>query len=81
MKILFVGPAAEARGFALAGAAVEIGESKAKAAAALASARRPDSGIGLVLLAPSLADLISEERQGRGFGGPPALLAVPEGRP
>ena len=81
MKILYVGPAAEGRGFALAGAAVEVCDSAARAAAALAAARNAESAIGLVLLSSSLADRVREELKACGVSGPPAVLAVPGGRP
>lgn len=76
MRILFLGPAAECRGFALAGVAAEICDMDSSAAA-LASARKPGSGVGLVLLSPSLPRCPAESWAFRRLETSPAVLVVP----
>ncbi len=80
MKILFLGPAVEGRGFALAGVAAEACATELAAARALALARRPDSGVGLVLLSPVLGGLAAQPAAGRA-GAPPAILVLPSPEP
>ena len=77
MRILFLGPAPECRGFTLAGVAAEMCDSDSSATAALALARKPDSGIGLVLLSPTFAHCLAEDRAFRGLETLPVVLVVP----
>ena len=78
MKVIFLGPESESRGLSLAGVEPERCDSTAAAAAALVSARRRGSGIGLVLVSPSLASQEDVARLRLGSEAPPAVLVLPE---
>jgi hypothetical protein len=78
LRVIFIGPAPESRGLSLAGVAPEICDTAAAAAAALVSAGRPGSDIGLVLLSASLASEAEVAGALRGLAAPPAVLVLPD---
>lgn len=78
MRALFLGPAAECRGFTLAGVDTLACDTAAAAESALAAARDIESQIGLVLVSPGLGVGIIPAAGGQPIPAPPAVLVMPD---
>lgn len=74
-----IGTGEDARGFALAGVALQACDSARDAAVALNAARAPGARVGLVLVTPGLAERAPEAIRAFLLGEPPpALLVLPD---